>query len=200
MLFLHRHLFYKPNNCNCNCNCNWCWKSDKIHKMTFTSTRYSPSLIVWAFPNSWHTAFCIWLYIQQNSQYGCVMFSIYATCEAATHCKVNRSEQSAHIQMFQILWQFSAHVSWYQHNRLLTATGNIKALEPFFYIDMKDVKKWNKNNKCFKTFTVIRSSKDRRLIITIKFHSSQCSLPLSLIHVYTNVALRQVLMNHVALL
>jgi len=49
------------------------------------------------------------------------MFSIYATCEAATHCKVNTYKQSAHIKMFQILWQFSAHVSWYQHNKLLTS-------------------------------------------------------------------------------
>ena len=45
-----------------------------------------------------------------------------------------------------------------------------------------------------------KPKRKEKVMITIKFRSSQCSLCLSLIHVYTSAALRQVLKNHVALL
>ena len=117
-------------------------------------------------------------------------------CEAATHYKVNRSKLSAHIKMFQILWQFPAHISRYQHNDLLIDTGNINMLqfvfinwallsvntwEPCFYRDIQGVKQWNKNTQIFQD--IHRNKKPKRneeVIITIKFHSSQCSLSLSL--------------------
>jgi hypothetical protein len=73
MPVLHRCLFCKPNN--------WCWKSDKIHKMTFTSLQYSPSLKVREFQNRSHTAFCISLYMWQNIQFGyfvaCIIIYYY---------------------------------------------------------------------------------------------------------------------------
>ena len=73
MSVLHICLFYKPNN--------WCWKSDKIHRTTFTSTQYNPPLIVWEFQNRSHKAFCISLYIQKypiwlcDIQYLCNLWS-----------------------------------------------------------------------------------------------------------------------------
>ena len=71
-----------------------------------------------------------------------------------------------------------------------------QSLEPFFYRDLPGVKEWNKNTQMFQDIHSNKKPKRKeKLIITIKFRSSM--FPMT--RVYTSAAVREVLMNHVAL-